>query len=171
MTERKLNPVDQAYQEMPEVWYEKLGYKGMYLVMMTTCLLTILTYKDALKIESLESHLVGALLYTIGSIADIVSTGRTLDAGIKVAEAGVRDYTFVEGHPLLDKVRSSSELYRSSHDWMLEGLGLIVGTAIAPLGIAGGFARACAAMNNFRKTRRANRIVELALSEEFHQLS
>lgn len=168
MTERKLDPTFQAYQEMPVNWYEKLSSKDLYLVamaLMIYMLATTLINKSGLNPDGIEPHLIGAFLYTIGTIADKVSTGKALDANIKVADTGITDYVFEETNPLVGKVRSSTEFYHSRIGWIKDGLGLIAGAAIPPFGIACGIIRGLGAMSNFRVAKRGNRIIELALLE------
>ena len=168
MTERNLNlAVDQAYLEMPEAWYE--NKKSVLLLAGLSGVLTLLVNRDLLNIENLTPHLVAAALYTIGSLADKISTAKNFDVSAKLEEAGI--HAIEEMNPLLSGIKSSRQYYRDPRVWIKEGLALPVAAVITPLGIAWGIGRGCMAMNNFKLARRANRITELALSEEFRQPS
>ncbi|MFH0936793.1 MAG: hypothetical protein V1808_00685 [Candidatus Daviesbacteria bacterium] len=166
MTEGKLNPVEQAFQEMPEAWWEQLNPKIYYLGSLLTCLSLYFIYKNSINIENFESHLISAILYTIGTVADRISTGKFLDAGQKLQEVNTGEDTYIlqELNPLAGNPHSSSELNRNPRTWVLDGIGLIAASILTPVGPSVLLARGFASMNNLRLARRANRMTELFLS-------
>lgn len=103
MTE-KLNPIEQAYQEIPEAWYERSRYKNTLLVTTIAYLLVTSVYDNELKPGNINAHLIGAISYVLGTIADRISTGRGLDTSIRVGKLGISGYELIERNPFISKV-------------------------------------------------------------------
>lgn len=163
MSER-LDPVDQAFQEIPRAWYE--SNRNLFLAVGIAYYTALLADRIFFKDKKRRPHLVSAGLYAIGAVADRVSTAKGLDASEKLRQANVSGYNIGEMNILLRGVKTSRDLNRNPRYWIVEGLGFVAAVAWRPVGVMGGIRASLVAMNNFRVARRANRIVELALTQE-----
>lgn len=163
MSER-LDPVDQAFQEIPKAWYEKK--RNLFLAVGVAYYTALLADRIFFKDKKRRLHLVSAGLYAIGAVADRVSTAKGLDASEKLRQANVSDYSIGEMNILLKGVKTSKELNRNPRYWIVEGLGFVAAVAWRPVGAMGGIRASLVAMNNFRIAKRTYRIAELALAQK-----
>ncbi len=160
MSERKNNPLDLAYQEIPPVWYEKLGRYFFHLNAISVMASSSL-YNHYIDVVSVETALAGSALYLASTAADRLSTMKAMDAMEKAMSVGIEGRN-AESNFLLKSVKTSRDLVRNPVGYALDALGL--GFSALNPGVAVSFStfRGIATLNNLRAARRYDKAVEIA---------
>ncbi len=164
MSSPESDPVQHAYKEIPERWYEKIGPYYPYLG--SACTLGgYFAYNHFIGVVSPETIAVGSGLLLTSIIADRISTVRAMDAYNRAVASGIK-FKAGESNILLGHVKTSAQFMRDPMSYVIE-LGTL-GLSSLNLGVAVTWSvyKGVAVLNNLRGAQRFDRMGQIANLEK-----
>lgn len=163
MSSPEITSLQQAYQEIPERWYER--YSSLYRLVKVVNVTSTGAYIGVIVTgnDQILYHLIGAGIFIASAVSDRLTTVRCFDALNRAASNGIAT-EHQEFNPQLQGVTNSRDFNFHPRAALMDLVGATTSLVLPNLAATFSALKFAASLSNLRVARRYNRATEIAIS-------